>query len=164
MYTFEPDSNVQQVAEAYYLDALDAAREGWGIELDGTEGSIQFVEQSMLSQLHDTMEAAQPSEELLDGFVKMFGSYVGEVYRRHHGAEWGWVTSGEDRFVGLRRNASGGLCWPWGRVQQRVLNGSEHNVWHYYVMLLQSDGLRADTASPAARKPDSILGRLFGRD
>ena len=35
-------------------------------------------------------------------FAKGFGSYVGEVFRRNHGGEWGMVTLGDHRFPGLR--------------------------------------------------------------
>lgn len=159
---FQPDPKVQQLAEAYYLDAQDAARENWNIELDGSEESLKVLESVILSNLHDTIDSA-PSEERVDLFAKMFGSYVGEVYRLHNGCEWGWVCVGEDRWVGIRQ-PSGGLCWPWERVQKRLLAGPEENVWHYYhlVMLGKGDG-PTDKLSQRTEDKPSLFRRFFGR-
>ncbi len=73
-----------------------------------------------------------PTEEQVSTFAKMLGSYVGEVFRRNHGAEWGMVTLGDDSIPGLRASGSEQLFWPMGKVQKRLVNGPEDNVWHYY--------------------------------
>jgi hypothetical protein len=35
-------------------------------------------------------------------FAKMFGCYIGEVYRENHGATWGLVEMDGQRFPGLK--------------------------------------------------------------
>ncbi len=64
-------------------------------------------------------------------FAKAFGSYVGEVYRRNHGATRSIVTLGGHNFPGLR-TTSGVNFWPWGRAFNRITKGSEDNVSDYY--------------------------------
>jgi hypothetical protein len=68
----------------------------------------------------------------------MLGSYIGEVFRRNHGAEWGWVALQGSRFVGMERKASN-LFWPWGKAQNRIVKGPEDNLWLYYQYLVNPD-------------------------
>lgn len=69
-------------------------------------------------------------------FAKFFGSYIGEVYRRNHGGEWGIVNLNEKKFFGFRTK-SGTMFWPWARVSNRIVDGAENNVLHYYRVLLE---------------------------
>jgi hypothetical protein len=131
---FYPDPQVAEVAGAYALDAVDLAARNFGVTLDWSESSVRQVEH-MLGRLHDEMASAQPPEEAVSTFAKAFGSYVGEVLRRHHGGEWGAVSMGGQSFPGLRQSG-GGLCWPWGKAHKRLVDGPEDNVWHYYSVLV----------------------------
>jgi hypothetical protein len=135
--SFKSDPEVAEVAEAYALDAVDLAARNFGVTLDWSEGSVRQVEQ-MLGRLHDEMARAQPPQEAVWGFAKSFGSYVGEVLRRHHGGEWGTVTMDGQSFPGLQQ-AGGDLCWPWGKSHNRLINGPEDNVWHYYSVLVRGE-------------------------
>lgn len=135
---FVADDRYRQIAEAYALDAVDAARMNFGVELDWSDASVSRVEE-MLSVMHQQLASARPSQETIETFSKMFGSYVGEVFRRNHGATWGLVTIDGETFAGMRDNQSCALFWPWGRVQNRLTAGDEHNVWHYYQTLLERD-------------------------
>src|SRR5262245_41270518 len=132
---FQPDPQVAEIAEAYALDAVDLAARNFGVTLDWSEASVRQVEQ-MLGRLHDEMVSAQPPEDAVWTFAKAFGSYVGEVLRRHHGGEWGMVSMGGQSFPGLQQ-VGGALCWPWGKAHKRLVNGPEDNVWHYYSVLVQ---------------------------
>jgi hypothetical protein len=134
--TFKLDPNIQQVAEAYASDAVEFVRERFDFALDWSDQSIAHIE-SVLGVLHESLADANPSEEQVFGFAKMFGSYVGEVFRRNHGAAWGLIGSGDTAFVGLRVDGTSWQCWPWGRAQKRIVNGPEDNIWHYYQGLLE---------------------------
>src|SRR5262249_33482765 len=59
-------------------------RRNFGVKLDWSDSSVQKVEQ-MLGRLHDDMAQSNPPEEAVWTFAKAFGSYVGEVLRKHHG-------------------------------------------------------------------------------
>jgi len=130
---FEPDEKIREIAEAYALDAVDYADQVFHMKLDWTDGSIRSVE-SILDRLYSMKAAAHPSTEQVWQFAKMFGSYIGETYRRsrNRDARWGVVTLGGDRFVGMSPQGGSESFWPWGRVQKRLTNGNEDNVWDYY--------------------------------
>jgi hypothetical protein len=135
--SFTPDANIQKIAEAYSLDACDFLRNHFRVTLDWSDASIQQIE-SALNTFHLQVQKAKPTPEQIMGFAKMFGSYIGEVYRKNHGATWGLVEMGGQRFPGMKADSAGGtLFWPWGRVQNRLVDGAENNVWHYYSELVK---------------------------
>ena len=132
--SFTPNPEIQKIAEAYALDARDFAERAFHITLDWSDASVRQVE-AILDDLYRQKQVMKPppTDEQVLMFAKMLGSYVGEVFRRNHGAEWGMVKFGGDSIPGLR--AAGGtehLFWPMGKVKKRLENGPEDNVWHYY--------------------------------
>jgi hypothetical protein len=137
--SFVPDANIQTLAEAYSLDCIDFARQHFGLKLDWSDDSIRHIE-TMLERFHAELRSAKPSSEQVFQFAKMFGSYVGEVFRRNHGANWGVITLDSDRFPGMKTARDGVEFWPWGRVKNRLINGPEDNVWHYYKVLVAEHG------------------------
>jgi hypothetical protein len=157
---FTKDDKIQEIAEEYSLDAIDFARNHFNIKLDWSDGSVAHIE-SMLGTFHDQILQAKPSEEQIFEFAKMFGSYIGEVFRRNHEATWGVVHIDGDSFPGLEANGSAGLFWPWGRAQNRITKGSADNVWHYYQILIERNGGNLAT-SPIIDSPKkkSWWGRL----
>ena len=134
---FEAEPKVQQMAEAYSLDMVDYAKKQFGIELNWSDESIRQIEQ-IADTLHKAYEKDRPPIDKIAPFYKMMGSYIGEVFRRNYGAEWGWVILEGNRFPGMQRKPSN-LFWPWGKAQHRIVNGSEDNLWHYYAFLLRQD-------------------------
>lgn len=130
---FTEDARYQRIADAYAFDAVDYARENMKLTLDWTDQSIQVLE-SILDLFHQDVGNAKPNEKQIAEFSKIWGSYLGEVYRKNHGGTWGLVIHGEQSFPGMR-GASGTLFWPWGKVQNRLRNGPEDNVLHYYLDL-----------------------------
>jgi hypothetical protein len=134
--SFRADDNIARIAAAYCLDCIDVAKANFQMELDGSDASIELVER-MLGELHDQLPTAKPSEEQIGAFAKMFGSYVGEVFRLKHGAEWGIVRLGETEFPSMRSSADGLQFWPWERSYKRIIEGPENNIWHYYVALVE---------------------------
>ena len=137
---FSGDSRYQQISEAYALDAVDFARNNFKTNLNWSDSSVSEVEK-ILGVLHEQLAVAKPTDQQIAQFAKMFGSYIGEVFRKNHGATWGLVTLQGQTFPGLK--ASGfevGLFWPWGKSENRIRNGPEDNVWHYYQVLMEKNG------------------------
>lgn len=134
---FTADPEVQQIAEAYALDARDFAERAFRITLDSSDASVKQVE-AILDDLYRQKETMEPppSDEQVVTFAKMLGSYIGEVFRRNHGADWGVVDIDGDPIAGLRAVHSEIVFWPWDKVRKRLVNGDEDNVWHYYQFLL----------------------------
>jgi len=161
---FTADPKVQQVAEAYAADAVDFARDRFQLTLDGSDASVAHVE-TILGTLHDCMHDAKPSAEEVFTLAKMFGSYVGETFRRNHGASWGLVQLKDETFVGMKNHEVPGLFWPWGRAQKRLKNGPEDNMLHYYRWLVEKrhGGNATPAAAPAATRKKSWWERLWKR-
>jgi hypothetical protein len=130
---FAADARIGEIAEAYALDAVDDAARNLQITLDWTEASIEQVE-AALDRLHRDPGRQQAPEETVHAVAKAFGSYIGEVFIRHHGGEWGMVTLNGPTFPGIRAK-QGRLFWPCIRALHRLENGPEDNVWHYYLRL-----------------------------
>ena len=134
--TFSADPQIQTIAEAYAQDAVDFSKSKFGITLDWSDESITEVERA-LELMHSSFmnTSPRPTEEQAMSFAKGYGSYIGEVYRRNHGAEWGLVDMDGQKFPGLKTE-SGVNFWPWGRALNRIMEGSENNISHYYNSLL----------------------------
>ena len=133
--SFTADEKIAEIAAAYSLDAIDIARANFGKDLDWSEASVELVE-DILTELHDAMASERPSDETIWRMSKAFGSYIGEVFRRANGGRWGMVDIEGQQFPGFRANERDVTFWPWGRVHNRLSNGPEDNVWHYYRALL----------------------------
>jgi hypothetical protein len=128
---------------AYASDAVDHARSKFGIALDYSPQSIEQVEQ-VLSRLYAKTPRGiwkflkkGPSEEVVDTLCKMYGGYIGEVFRRVHGGHWEirrdlvWTTAA---VIALSR--SGGMTFfPPSKVYKRLTDGDGDNVWTYYRVL-----------------------------
>jgi hypothetical protein len=128
--SFVPDSMVSKIAEAYANDAVDLAARSFQTKLDWTDESVRLVEE-ILEKLRASMPTPKPPDDVIWSFAKGFGSYVGEVFRKNHGGEWGMVTQDWQTFPGIRWKGNV-LFWPWGRVHQRIVVGAENNVFDYY--------------------------------
>ena len=136
---FTPDEEVQKAAEAYALEACDFLREDFQVIADWSDASIQLVE-SVLDKFHKAVKQDHPTEQQMMGIARLLGSYVGEVYRRNHGATWGVVELNGEKFPGLEAKSSKMTFWPWGRSFNRIQDGPEDNIWHYYIDLVRETG------------------------
>jgi hypothetical protein len=103
---------------------------GVSSKLDWTDESVRLVEE-ILEKLRASMPTPKPPDDMIWNFAKGFGSYVGEVFRKNHGGEWGMVTHDGQTFPGIRWKGNV-LFWPWGRVHQRLVVGAESNVFDHY--------------------------------
>ena len=129
---FSEDAQVQVVADIYAKDAVTFAKKQYGIALDWTDGSMQLVD-NILEDLHKSyaVSTPRPSEEKVMAIAKGFGSYIGEVFRKNHGAQWGVVTLGDQSMPGLKAK-TGVVFWPWARAWKRIIEGPENNIVQYY--------------------------------
>lgn len=159
---FAQDPKVQPIAEAYALQAVDFAKNNFDTDLDWTDHSVARVEE-LLATLHDQIAVAKPSAQEIFDMAKLFGSYVGEVFRRNHGATWGLVTLDGQSFPGLRADGAAGLFWPWGRANKRLIEGPSDNIWHYYELLLERNGSAGAAQGDSSSARKSCWSRLSGR-
>jgi hypothetical protein len=146
---FVPDLKIQQLTEAYAQDAVDVAARSFGVSLDRADASIELLE-TVLGELHTGGPAVRPTEQHVSYFSKIFGSYLGEVFRWNHGATWGIVTLNRAECPGLRTD-HGRQFWPWDRVRRRIVAGPDHDIWRYYLALVEGESETED--APAMMPP-----------
>lgn len=159
---FSADAKYQEVAQAYASDCIDFAKSHFGVDLDWSDESIKEIER-ILGVLHDHAIVQSPSPQEIYGFAKAFGSYIGEVFRKNHGATWGVVRLGEESMPGLQSAVGDQLFWPWGKANNRIVNGPEDNMHYYYQVLLRECGQSEPEAQGGnVQKPDSWWSRLRG--
>ena len=132
---------VNDMMAAYAEDAVDFARSKFGIALDYTNESVERVE-FIAEQL---MQAARPkgllgkllhkapSDEEIQAVCKMLGGYIGEVFRRAKGGEWG--INQEFQALGVQQGEN--WIFPPAKVHKRLTNGSEDNLWSYFRIVLE---------------------------
>ncbi len=147
--TFVQDAKVAEAAEAYARTAVEDARDKHGVTLDGSEGSVADVER-ILAGFHDAYAHAQPKppDETMVLLGQMYGSYVGEVYRQHHGAQWGMVSVGNMTFPGMQASDGGNPFWPWVSMHVRIVGDKDGSAVDYYAKLVARHA--APASAPAA--------------
>lgn len=144
------DEAIREIAEAYALDAADIALRNMGITLDWSEASIVLVEY-ILDCLQKSARIQKPSPATVETFAKAFGSYIGEVFIRHQGGSWGMIGLAGQTVPGIRATRDGHLFWPWVRARNRLREGPEENVLHYYLRL--AGQLKAPKFGPNLKSP-----------
>lgn len=129
---FIPDAAVQRAATAYAAQAVATARDQFSIKLDGTDASMAQLD-AVLARAHTsyTAKSPRPSEEQVTAVARMYGSYLGEVYRLKHGGVWGMATL-EGKTLPAMRTMSGTNLWPWTQAARRISQGAGYNVADYY--------------------------------
>jgi len=134
---FVASESIRRDAEASAADAVRIAKTQFNVALDGSEASIDDIEKA-LDRLHASYVIAtpKPSDTQLLPVARAFGAYVGEVFRRNHGAAWGTVTMNGADYAGLRTDAGVNVWWT-GRVLNRITDGPENNIAVFYRKLAQ---------------------------
>ncbi|SEF33156.1 hypothetical protein ABL840_35185 [Variovorax sp. NFACC27] len=124
-----------------------------GVTLDYSPESIELVEQR-LGKLHDAFrklqdepsgKLASPSDYEIRLMSLTYGAYIAEVLKRKHGeGTWSYESrlyAGQEVptfHVGANRIE----MWPQIKVEKRLRNGPEDNVWHYFQLPLQKLGAK----------------------
>lgn len=128
-----------EVMEAYAQDAVDLARQNFQVTLDFSETSIEAVEtildrysKSIPRNFLQRRLSKSPSAHQMDQVCKMFGAYIGEVFRRKCGGRWEFdsQTPTGNRVMCLRDGEK--RIWPAVKVLKRIKNGPDENVLHYF--------------------------------
>lgn len=170
---FTIDPNLGKVADAYAADCVSFLAANLSVHLDYSAASVAAVEQCL--EVFHAQKAAAPGEQHIQQFSKMFGSYLGETYRRLYGGEWGVDGDRQPAF----RTPSGLVCYPWTRAYRRITNGYEDNVAHWFQYLVENGGAPAQqrtpvpppltdkgfaaTTSPKPAGQKSFFSRVFGK-
>jgi hypothetical protein len=140
----EGEPTVADMMAAYAQDAVDHALSSSGMSLDYSPESIRGVEE-VLQALHAALPKGfwgrlfgkGPSAQDLETVSKMYGGYVGEVFRRTGGGDWEVDTEivPGSTVICLRKGDM--KVWPPAKVFKRLTNGPEDNVWAYSEVILK---------------------------
>jgi hypothetical protein len=71
----------------YAENAVETALDGAGVRLDFSEESVHEVDR-LLTRMRENA-ASKSDKATIVFFARLFGYYVGEVFRRYHGGKWG---------------------------------------------------------------------------
>lgn len=145
---FIPDPELQLVAAHSADRCVQFIRNKFGRTADYSEAFVPEIE-NIMGLLHTSLPAAKPSEDDIQQFCMLFGSYLAETYRRNRGGEWGLANDTPAFSFG-----GGYKSFPWTRVYKRLLNGEEDNVHHWYMgMVEHASGLHSSSPAPSAMPP-----------
>ncbi len=128
---FTVDPGVARAAARGALELVEFARVELNLKLDFSDDSIASIEE-VASALHADLRRERGALRDIDTLVQMLGSYVGEVYRRNHGGQWGYAATNGRRVLAIKAKTGNTLMWPVERIKQRIRGGGSNNVWAYY--------------------------------
>lgn len=142
-----PQESIDEMTRDFAEAAVEMAR-AMDVELDYSEQSLERVEQ-ILARLHDEARdwriaesanravsdqasGAGPNDAQMSDMCKLWGSYLGEVVRRHWGGDWSIETYPGAAFATLTLSVTAGKLFPSMKVYRRLTEGEGDNVWNFY--------------------------------
>jgi len=128
---FTPDQSVARKARDRAQEMVQFATVELGLKLDWSDASIEDIE-ALSGQLHGDLRRERAALGDVEKLVQLLGSYVGEVFRRNHGGEWGMVDIRGKHVIALKPAHGSAVMWPVERIKQRIRVGAVNNVWAYY--------------------------------
>lgn len=136
------EPTIADMMQAYAEDAIDVARERFGIHLDYSEASIEQVER-ILDRLHTSIPRdffsrwlkRGPTPDEIDRVARMFGGYIGEVMRRRFGGEWTLDSSIFVEPTITLAFSPTSMVFPPSKVYKRLIDGEGDAVTSYYQVI-----------------------------
>jgi hypothetical protein len=122
-------------------DTVAWVRDSHQANLDYSEESIEIIER-LLDELHAELPRTESGELLfddssrdtIDAICNMFGGYLGETIKRHHGGEWTMNdVVAEQPMVCLQIGTVS--VFPTAKVYKRLSDGAGDSISFYYAAL-----------------------------
>ena len=115
-------------------DAVENAKEQLGIELDYSNESVMHIDR-LISHYLDNYQSQTLDQKTIFTVCHMFGSYVGEVFKRSAGGHWVYDDSDPDAPNVLlhyqdKSFAFAGICY------ERLIKDSSVSVKKYFDLAL----------------------------
>ena len=106
-----------KLTDAYFNEALDFS-----------EASVATIERVVDDIKYSMPDGKTPAN--IDLLCRVWGAYIGEVFRRQVGGEW---IDWEDQYgKAIAFQSVGVKVFPMDKVRKRIVGGSEHNLRDYY--------------------------------
>lgn len=115
-------------------DVVKMAREGAGVRLDYTPGSL-----ALLDRIIDGIRRERPPTEAVTRTLLGFGAYTGAVLVRGAGAAWLDFDPGQRDIFGQPfgiRTPDGRVWNPLGKAVKRFQNGPEDSLRLFYLSVV----------------------------
>ncbi|HEX3436949.1 MAG TPA: hypothetical protein VHT24_09285 [Pseudacidobacterium sp.] len=127
--------SLDAMMQAYAEEAVrDASRE-YDVKLDYSIASIEQLE-SILNRIAPVPEADS------DYAAKLWGSYLGEVFRRQYGSEWTMSEYPGEKFAVPTIEIGGSRIYPLMKVHRRLTLGVSESLVAFLNMVSQRLGLK----------------------
>ena len=112
------------------IDAVEAAKQEFNIELDHSVESVSLVDDILLSFVDKYHDQVLENEAVFT-ICNIFGAYIGEICRETLGGEWLYDQSNPDApyvllVIGTNSYAFAGICY------ERLVNDSQVSVKSYF--------------------------------
>ncbi|MDU0355472.1 hypothetical protein RS130_17590 [Paraglaciecola aquimarina] len=111
-------------------NAIITTKEEFNITLDGSEESINLVDDIILSWLAK-YKAVALEENAVFTICNIYGAYIGEIFRKKIGGEWKYDESDPDAPYVVLNYAGNSYAFA-GVCYQRLVNDSEVSIQQYY--------------------------------
>jgi hypothetical protein len=124
-------SSKRPLAERMASDAADAVKltDTYFCEaLDFTGESVATLER-LVEDVHYSMPKGKTPENI-ELLCRLWGAYIGEVFRRNAGGEWATWKDRNAEAVALR--CGGVTIFPHDTVRKRLTSGAVHDLGAYY--------------------------------
>lgn len=161
---FTPEPELQQHAQELADQAVVLLAKNLGVPLNYSDKSIEIVER-FLDLFHRDIANSASTPDQIEYYSRAFGSYIGETFRRNHGATWGTMLSSGGKNACMCLN--GGFFSPWDRTHKRLTIGDSERVDVYYRWILEKGNESASPpplpGSTARPEKKSFFARFFGR-
>jgi hypothetical protein len=128
---------MKQLAE----DTVAWVRDSYQATLDYSESSLEIVER-LLDELYSELPRTESGElvyddsskDTIDAICNMFGGYLGETIKQHHGGEWTINEAvAEQPMVCLQIETVS--VFPTAKVYKRLAHGDSDSISFYYAVL-----------------------------
>ena len=114
-------------------DAVKYVHREYQFALDYSEESVAEMEKS-LTHIHRVLvtENTDPIDpKMVVTISNWYGAYLGEVFRRHHGGDWGIDNRDPEAPAFEVKYNDLGMAFP-SRVFHRIMGGKENDINEYY--------------------------------
>lgn len=130
-------SELAELMEDSAKNAVHTSADEFDVNLDGSEQSIELVDDVILCWLGKYKAQALEADAVFT-ICNIYGAYVGEIFRKKVGGEWNYDESNPDApYVVLNYAGSSyafaGVCY------QRLVNDSQVSINHYYHQALSNN-------------------------
>jgi hypothetical protein len=111
-------------------NAITTTQEEFNLLLDGTEQSLELVDEVILGWLARYRDQAL-EENAIFTLCNIYGAYVGEIFRHKVGGHWSYDASNPDAPYVVLEYAGNSFAFA-GICYQRLVNDSQISIKSYF--------------------------------